>query len=111
VGDAILIATGWDAHAGQPDYLAGSPYLTRAAAEWLMSFRPSILGGDLTTNDNPREPQGVNQVIFGHGALLLAPLINLRQLHGPWVSLFALPLKVAGVCGAPCRALAMEHAH
>jgi arylformamidase len=107
-GDAVLIASGWEAHHDSEDYLAGSPSLTREAAAWLMGKKPSIIGGDLTTNDNPATPQGVNEVIFGEGALLLAPLINLRAITQSHVTLFALPAKIAGVCGAPCRALAMQ---
>lgn len=107
-GDAILIASGWEAHYRSADYLPGSPSLTREAAAWLMSKKPSIIGGDLMTNDNPADPQGVNEVIFAEGALLLAPLINLRAITLPRVTLFALPAKIAGVCGAPCRALAMQ---
>ena len=107
-GDAILIASGWDAHHTRDDYLAGSPSLTREAIAWLMGRKPSIIGGDLTTNDNPADPQGVNEILFSEGALLLAPLINLRAITQSHVTLFALPAKIAGVCGAPCRALAME---
>lgn len=107
-GEAILIATGWDAHHTQDDYIAGSPSLTREAAAWLMSKKPSLLGGDMTTNDSPNDPQGVNELIFSGGALLLAPLINLRAITYPRITLFALPMKAAGVCGAPCRALAMQ---
>jgi len=107
-GNAVLIATGWEAHHTEADYIAGSPSLTREAAAWLMGKKPSIIGGDLTTNDNPADPQGVNEIIFGEGALLLAPLINLRAITQSHVTLFALPAKIASVCGAPCRALAMQ---
>jgi kynurenine formamidase len=56
--------------------------------------------------DNPRGGAGVNKVLFRSGALILAPLVNLAALTQPRFRLMAFPLKVRGVCGAPCRVLA-----
>ena len=43
--------------------------------------------------------------IFQKGVLLLAPLVNLDKVQVPRGELIALPLKVEGVSGAPCRAI------
>jgi kynurenine formamidase len=108
-GDAVLMATGWDRMWNAPRYVEDSPYLTPEAMRWLVDAGASIIGGDMPCFDNPASPQGVNYTLFRAGCLILAPLVNLRHaLSGsrPW--LIALPLKVKGVCGTPCRAVLVE---
>jgi arylformamidase len=107
-GDAVLLATGWDRMWNRPRYVEDSPYLTPGAMQWLVDTGASIIGGDMPCFDNPTNPQGVNFILFRAGCLILAPLINLRQSPPgrPW--LIALPLKIKGVCGTPCRALLID---
>ena len=107
-GDAVLIATGWDRWWNSPRFVEDSPYLTTAAMQWLVDIGASIIGGDMPCFDNPTNPQGVNHILFRAGCLILAPLVNLRQSESgrPW--LIALPLKVKGVSGTPCRAILLE---
>ena len=109
-GDAVLVATGWDRMWNQPRYVVDSPYFAPEAMRWLVDSGASIIGGDMPCFDNPADPQGVNVVLFRAGCLILAPLIHLRQAPPgrPW--LIALPLKVKGVCGTPCRALLIDGA-
>lgn len=107
-GDAVLLATGWDRMWNSSRFVEDSPYLTSDAMQWVVDTGPSIIGGDMPCFDNPADPQGVNHVLFRAGCLILAPLINLRQTPPGQLWLIALPLKVKGVCGTPCRALLIE---
>ncbi|MHB0878255.1 MAG: cyclase family protein, partial [Anaerolineae bacterium] len=79
-----------------------------AAMDWLLARRPSILGFDITSTDSTEAPVGMNKALFASGCLLLAPLVNLRQITKQYVDLIVLPIPVRGVCGAPCRAIAIE---
>lgn len=107
-GMALLVATGWDRRWNEPDYVVGSPHFTPDAMDWIVERRPSILGLDVPCSEDPVEPEDLNSALFRTGALLLAPLVNLGAIARPYIRLLALPLKIKGVCGTPCRALALE---
>ena len=107
-GDALLVATGWDRMWNAPGFVEDSPYLTMDAMRWIVVHGISILGGDMPCFDNPRQGTGVNGVLFESGALILAPLVNLGAVTQPRVRLMAFPLKIKGVCGAPCRVIVEE---
>jgi arylformamidase len=108
-GMAVLVSTGWDRMWNTPSYVAESPFMTMDAMLWLIQTGASIIGGDFPTFDNHAKPEGVNLELFKAGCLLLAPLVGLnegRLLRQP--ELIALPLRIKGVCGTPCRALLVE---
>ena len=107
-GDALLFATGWDQKWHHPDFISHSPFLSMEAMQWIVSQQISILGGDVPCFDNPHGGSGVNSVLFGSGALILAPLVNLGAITQKHVQLFAFPLKIKGVCATPCRVLVNE---
>jgi arylformamidase len=104
-GDAVLVATGWDRMWNRPGYVSDSPHFSQAAMRWLVDTGASIIGGDIPCFDDPAHPVGVNRLLFEAGCLILAPLINLRQAALERPLLVALPLRVEGVCGTPCRAI------
>jgi kynurenine formamidase len=89
----------------RPGYVADSPHFTPAGMRWLVDTGASIIGGDIPCFDDPTQPVGVNLLLFEAGCLILAPLINLRQARLERPLLVALPLRVKGVCGTPCRAI------
>jgi len=111
-GDALLVGTGWDRHWCEPGetFVMESPHFERAAMEWVVAHRVGILGGDFPCFDDPQQGQGqgMNVPLLQSDALILAPLVGLDRITRPRVRLTALPLKLKGACGAPCRALVME---
>jgi kynurenine formamidase len=107
-GMAVLVATGWDRMWADPRFYWDSPHFTLEAMEWIAAKQPGILGVDIPSDDDPHEPVGVNKVIFGTGALLMGPLVNVRRIRSKYVDLVALPLPIVGLCGTPCRAVAIE---
>jgi arylformamidase len=112
LGDAVLVATGWDRFWNQPGFVEKGPFFTKDAMEWLLDRGTAVIGADIPSFDNPCQPEGVVRMLFDADRLLLAPLINLRhasQLKTPYPWLLALPLKIKGVCGTPCRALLIDH--
>lgn len=108
-GMAILVSTGWDRHWYTPGFVQQSPHFEEEAMDWIVSQQPSLVGMDVPCSEDPDPERFVdlNTRLFRSGALLLSPLVNLRELDSPVVNLIALPLKIKGICGTPCRALAV----
>jgi kynurenine formamidase len=114
-GDALLIECGWGARWERPEFVTGSPAFHVDCLPWFLSRPFAILGVDVpcieSARSRPSEGDATGNMltpIFGRGALLLAPLVNLDQAAAPRGRLIALPLNVRGVSGAPCRALWVE---
>lgn len=107
-GDALLVATGWDRKWRDADFVDDCPYFRRDAMEWVFSQGVSLFGADLPRFDSWERPQLFFREFFERGILLLAPLVNLREIASTRVQLIALPLKVRGSAGSPCRAIVME---
>lgn len=107
-GDALLVSTGWEKHRGEADtFVMQSPHFDLDAMQWMVDRGISILGGDMPCFDDPvgDEGQGVNTVLFGSGALILAPLVALESTPATRGQLTVLPIPLVGSCGAPCRAV------
>lgn len=107
-GDALLVQTGWEAHRDDSEiFVMQSPHFDMDAMRWIVDRGVSILGGDMPCFDDPAagEGQGVNMVLFGSGAMILAPLVNLGAMDATRGRLTVLPIPLAGSCGAPCRAI------
>lgn len=107
-GDAILVGTGWGRYWMDPDYVTHGPYFTKAAMDWLLQKKPVILGSDSSRWENLEQPQGFFGDFYAANVLMLAPLVNLEQVPFTRCSLTALPIKVAGTCATPVRAVLTE---
>jgi len=107
-GDSLLIGTGWDVKWEDPDYLLYPPHFTGEAIDWILQQSIGLLGCDSPLWDGRRAPQNFFPRFFQSDTLLLAPLVNLVAVQRPRVRLITMPLKVEGVCAAPCRAIVME---
>src|SRR5215218_7830419 len=107
-GDALLVQTGWERHRDNSDtFVLQSPHFDLEAMQWIVDRGVAILGGDMPCFDDPvgEEGQDVNMVLFGAGAMILAPLINLGTTDATRGRLTVLPIPLVDSCGAPCRAI------
>lgn len=107
-GDALLVQTGWERHRDDSEiFVLQSPHFDLEAMQWIVDRGVSILGGDMPSYDDPvaSESQGVNMVLFGAGAMILAPLVNLGSTAATRGQLTVLPIPLVDSCGAPCRAV------
>lgn len=107
-GDAIIVATGWDAHWHQPDFITDCPWFTRNAMDWILDHEPFMVCGDVPRFDSWSDPQGFWPRFFDQDTLLLAPVVNLSAVQSSRAKLCALPLKITESCAAPCRAVIVE---
>lgn len=108
----VILHTGWSERAwGTMEYFTEGPHLEREAARYLASNRLLLCGTDFPNIDSAADTRvGVpnpNHVIFlGTGAVLLENIINVSRISKPTFRLTALPLRLIGGDGSPCRAIA-----
>jgi arylformamidase len=107
-GDAILVGTGWGRYWMDPDYLNTSPYFTKAAMDWLISKKPSILGSDLGRWENLDKPEGFFPDFYAADILMVGPLVNLEKVTSHRCRLTALPLNIARTSCAPARVVIIQ---
>jgi arylformamidase len=105
---AVLVATGWDAHWGTAAYLSDNPYLTAAAAEFLVESGAALVGIDSLNVDSladPRRP--AHTAILAAGIPLVEHLTGLGALPLTGWRFFAVPPRVRGMATFPVRAFAI----
>lgn len=102
---AIIIATGWGKHWCQPDFLTHNWFLKMSAAEKLLEKSPFLLAVDTPALDNLDNQQGLWNLIYKSGVLIVAPLVNLERLNKFKVKLFVCPLNILNTTGLPCRVI------
>ena len=107
-GKAVLVRTGWDMHWGTPAYLAGHPFLTAAAAEYLVAHGAALVGIDsLNIDDIGDDARPVHSLLLGAGIPIVEHLCNLGPLPDGEFRFTAVPAKVAGFGSWPVRAFAV----
>jgi kynurenine formamidase len=110
-GDAILLRTQWSRHVGDPDhYRDNFPPISRELAHWMVSKQIRMVGVEppsvADVNDLAAVTE-IHQILLGAGIIIVEGLVGLEQLTEPTCLFGAMPLKVAGGDGAPCRAFAI----
>jgi arylformamidase len=104
-GKAVLVQTGWDVHWRTDQYLAGHPFLTRAAAELLVDEGAALVGIDsLNIDDTEDASRPVHSILLGAEVPIVEHLCNLNSLPATGVRFSAVPPKVRGMGSWPVRA-------
>jgi len=106
-GRAVLVRTGWDVHWGTSAYLSGHPFLTDAAAEYLVKGGAALVGIDsLNIDDIDDGARPVHSRLLGAGIPIVEHLCNMGSLPDEGFRFSAVPAKVAGMGSWPVRAFA-----
>jgi arylformamidase len=106
-GKAVLVRTGWDVHWGTPAYLDGNPFLTGAAAEYLVSQGVALVGIDSLNIDDIKDlARPVHSALLGADIPIVEHLCRLGTLPESGFRFSAVPAKVAGFGSWPVRAFA-----
>ncbi len=104
---AVLVRTGWDRHWSTPAYAEGHPFLTKAAAEFLVEAGAALVGIDSLNIDDTSDPQRpVHTALLGAGIPICEHLCNLGELPSWGFRFHAAPVKVEGMGTFPVRAYA-----
>ncbi len=107
-GKAVLFATGWDRHFQTPAYTNGHPFVSEAAARWLASHDPSMVGIDsLNIDDTQDGRRPAHSLLLGRDIALCEHMTNLAALPEHGAKFFAVPPKVHGFGTFPVRAFAI----
>ena len=113
-GDALLLRTLWSRHVGDPDhYRDHFPPISADLARWMVQRKIRMVGVEppsvADVNDLAAVTE-IHKILLGAGIIIVEGLTGLDQLAGPKCVFGAMPLKIAGGDGAPCRAFAIEGA-
>jgi kynurenine formamidase len=117
-GDAVLIHTGWGAlwSTDAARYQQSSPGIGTAAAEWLASQDPMLVGADnsaieITPNPDPQLAGPVHQIMLVVNGIHLLENLRLDELAARRAYEFALvvePLKIQGGTGSTVAPIAIR---
>jgi len=110
-GQSLLLRTGWSQHASnRAIYRDQLPRISAELANWCVANKIKIIGVEppsVADVNNLEEVTRIHEILLGGSVTIVEGLVNLEQLPTDKPFLFgALPLKVLGGDGAPCRAFA-----
>ncbi len=114
-GDIVLLRTDFtDKFWGSDAYLRHSPYLTGEGARWLVDKGAKAAGFDFLQEEevkkiphNVPERYVVHRTLLENGVVQIEHMTNLAAIGRERFEVIALPLKMPGVEGSPCRAVAV----
>jgi arylformamidase len=119
-GGMALFKTGWDRQRSPftTAFWTESPYLTRAAAQWLHDTGITTVAYDfpqdycirllLKGEVRPIEENVTHDILLRAGVTMIEYVANTAELRAQRVLLCAAPLKIPGADGAPARVFAIE---
>jgi arylformamidase len=106
-GRAVLVHTGWDVHWRTEAYWTDHPFLTEAAALWLVEQGAAFVGIDSHNIDDTRgRARPVHRILLGAGIPIGEHLTNLSAVPDSDFRFSAVPPKIAGMGTFPVRAYA-----
>ena len=108
---AVLVQTGWDRHWRTDAYFEGHPFMTEAAAKYLVAAGVKLVGIDSYNIDDTgdgRRP--VHTALLGNEIPIVEHMTGLGQLPARGFEFFAVPPKVQAFGTFPVRAFARMQA-
>lgn len=110
-GESLLLRTGWSAHFGDPGRYRQFPRVSESLARWCVGHGVRMLGVEspsVADTSNLPEVTLIHEILLEAGVVIVEGLVNLDLLASRKVFFAALPLKVGGGDGSPCRAFAID---
>ncbi|MFN8530215.1 MAG: cyclase family protein [Anaerolineae bacterium] len=106
-GQAVLVHTGWAEHWNTPAYYENHPFLTEAAALYLVDQGVALVGIDSHNIDDTRtNTRPVHSTLLRHEILIAEHLCNLENVPQTGFTFSAVPPKFKGMGTFPVRAFA-----
>jgi arylformamidase len=106
-GSRLIFRTGWDRVYPDPRYFSDMPALSLEGCRWLAERGVICVAID-TPSVNWADYEAAHRSLLGAGVLIIESLRGLDRLRGGRVILAALPLRIRGRDGSPCRAVALD---
>ena len=106
-GCRLIFHTGWYREFATKRYFSDQPYLGVDSCRWLVDRGVRTIALDMPTT-YPADYMTTHHILLGAEMLIIEGLTNLDQLTQDEVVLMALPLRIRGRDGSPCRVLAIE---
>jgi kynurenine formamidase len=104
-GRAVLVQTDWSVHWRSARYFESHPFLTAAAAAFLVAAGAALVGIDsLNIDDTADGARPVHTTLLGSAIPIAEHLTNLAALPAEGFRFFAVPVKVRGMGSFPVRA-------
>jgi arylformamidase len=111
-GESLLLRTGWSRYVDRPEiYRDGLPRVADDLAAWCVQAGVKLLGVEapsIADVNNLEEVTRIHRILLSGGVTIVEGLTNLESLTQERVLFGALPLKIEGGDGCPCRAFAIE---
>ena len=106
-GRAVLVHTGWSRFWRQEAYLTSHPYLTQAAAQWLVEAGAAFVGIDShNIDDTSVRSRPVHTLLLGADIPIGEHMTGFDQLPNRGFRFTAVPPKIKGMGTFPVRAFA-----
>ena len=109
-GENLLLRTGWSRHVNNPQhYRDNFPRIADDLAHWCVEHQVNLLGVEppsVADVNNREELTRIHKILFSGDVIIVEGLTNLNSLTREKVWFTALPLKIEGGDGCPCRAFA-----
>jgi arylformamidase len=106
-GSRLIFRTGWDRVYPDPSYFSDMPALALDACCALAERGVACVAID-TPSVNWSDYAAAHRALLGAEVLVIESLRGLERLQGDRVILVALPLRIRGRDGSPCRAIALD---
>jgi arylformamidase len=106
-GSRLIFRTGWDQVYPDPRYFSDMPALSLDACRALAEREVACVAID-TPSVNWSDYAAAHRALLGAEVLIIESLRGLERLQGDRVILAALPLRIRGRDGSPCRAVALD---
>jgi arylformamidase len=110
--ESMLLRTGWANYLDNAAiYRDGLPRLSADFARWCVASKVRMIGVEppsVADVNNLPELTLIHGILLGGGVAIVEGLANLEQLRESRVFFGALPLRIEGGDGCPCRAFALE---
>lgn len=107
-GDAVVLATGWERHYDNDDYVTRNPGLSGEAARYLVEKKVNAVAIDGPSIDPGHDDRfAAHNILLPAGVIIIENLCNLDVIERERFTLVAAPLKLQGASGSPARALAL----
>jgi arylformamidase len=110
---AVVVQTGWSRHWGSDEYQSTDhPFLTRDAADYLVSSKARIIAIDcVNIDDNSEASKGhrpVHTTLLAHDIPIVENVCNLDRVTDAPFRFFAVPPKIRGMGSFTVRAFVIQ---